>query len=214
MRNLFGIAIVLFGLGLLAQSLNLPNASRLLDLWWPSIIIVCGLLMWNANRRAWFGSFVIVLIGVAILLERFEVLQTSAWNIIWPTIIIVIGARMLLGRNGPIDVKTEQTTDANVTVMFSGADKTVGGRVSQANVSAWFGGAKLDLRKADIVDGAVITVNAAFAGVDIFVPSDVNVSSKIVPIFGGVDDKSDHSKSRITVTLEGSALFGGVGIKN
>lgn len=214
MRNIIGIVIILLGLGFLAQELDLPNANRFLDLWWPSIIIAIGLLMWNGNRRMWFGPFVVVLVGAVMLLDRFDVLTTSAWNLFWPIVIIVVGARLVMGRPGAPSVKTEQSTDANISVMFSGADKKVGGRVSSADVSAWFGGAKLDLRTADIADGAVITVNAAFAGVDILVPSGVNVRSSVTPIFGGVEDKSDHANARVTLRIEGTAMFAGIGIKN
>jgi hypothetical protein len=44
MRNLFGLVIVLFGLGFLLEQTNVSWAHNLMAAWWPLVIIAVGLL--------------------------------------------------------------------------------------------------------------------------------------------------------------------------
>jgi len=83
---------------------------------------------------------------------------------------------------------------------------------------AMFGGVELDLRAATIVqDEVVIDASALFGGVDLQVPENWNVSVEGHGIFGGYEDKTSHSVpegARPRVVITGSAVFGGVTVKN
>jgi len=83
---------------------------------------------------------------------------------------------------------------------------------------AMFGGVELDLRSATIVqDEVVIDASALFGGVDIQVPENWNVSVEGHGIFGGYEDKTAHAmpeNARPRVVIAGSAVFGGVVVKN
>ena len=62
----------------------------------------------------------------------------------------------------------------------------------------------------------VIKAFAAFGGIDIVVPEDVQVKIKSGFIFGGVSDerKSDASKGKYTIYLDAAGGFGGVTIND
>ncbi len=83
---------------------------------------------------------------------------------------------------------------------------------------AMFGGVELDLRSATIVqDEVVIDASALFGGVDLQVPENWNVSVEGHGIFGGYEDKTVHAmpeSARPRVVITGSAVFGGVVVKN
>jgi predicted membrane protein len=83
---------------------------------------------------------------------------------------------------------------------------------------AIFGGVELDLRSAIITqDEVVIDATALFGGVDIQVPENWNVAVEGHGIFGGYDDKTLHAMpedARPRVVITGSAVFGGVVVKN
>jgi predicted membrane protein len=83
---------------------------------------------------------------------------------------------------------------------------------------AMFGGVELDLRSATIVqDEVVIDASALFGGVDLQVPENWNVSVEGHGIFGGYEDKTMHAmpeSARPRVVITGSAVFGGVVVKN
>lgn len=214
MRTIIGFIIVLLGIGFLLQQLNVPWAETIIDAWWPFVIIAVGLTVWNGNRRQWFGPLVIVLVGVVIALDQTNVFSQSAWNYFWPMIIILVGGRLLLNRQGPPAMKAE-TGSADAQVFFSGVDRVVSGPFERGQVTAWFGGVKLDLRQAQFASDSTLNVSAGFGGVEILLPRSVRVVSKVTPVMGGMEDKSQpESGATHTLTIVGTAFFGGVGVKN
>ena len=58
------------------------------------------------------------------------------------------------------------------------------------NLVAIMGGCEIDLRNAAIDGEAVIDVFAMWGGIELRVPADWTVSSQIVPLMGGVEDKT------------------------
>ena len=108
----------------------------------------------------------------------------------------------------------------NEFAMFSGVERKVttddfrGGQIS-----ATFGGVEIDLRKAAMRgDSAGVEVNATFGGVEFKVPPNWIVIAQVVAVFGGVENKSVQPPADAPgvkrLYLKGSAVFGGVTIKN
>lgn len=60
-----------------------------------------------------------------------------------------------------------------------------------------------------------INATAIFAGIDIFVPSNVRIKINNVPIFGGVDNKvaDTTDPNAPTIYLNSTCMFGGIDIK-
>ncbi len=81
-------------------------------------------------------------------------------------------------------------------------------------INAVFGSVVLDLREAIIVEDVVINASAIFAGADIYVPSNVNVKTSSIPIFGGVSNKAGGGMiAGPTLYINATCMFGGVDIK-
>jgi hypothetical protein len=85
-----------------------------------------------------------------------------------------------------------------------------------ADLLAIMGGCQLDLRQAAINGEAVIEVFVMWGGIEIRVPEDWTVSSRIVPLMGGVEDKTRPPQGATAhrLILRGFAIMGGVEIKN
>jgi len=213
MRKFIGFVIILIGAGFLLQQAGVGWADELLAAWWPFVIIGVGLMSWASNRRMWFGPLLITLVGLVLLFDQLNLMDESAWNYFWPVIIILVGARFLMGRRWE---KTGfEKGDANAHVMFSGIDRKVSGPFTVGDASAWFGGVKLDMREAQFADQAELSVFAAFGGIDLWVPKHVRVNTKVLPLFGGSDDKTTpNADAKAILTVRGTAMFGGVSIKN
>jgi hypothetical protein len=83
-------------------------------------------------------------------------------------------------------------------------------------VDAWYGGGLIDLREATLDPaGATLQVRTIFGGAQLAVPDSWVVSNHAVSIFGGVGDSRpaiDRPADAPHLTLEGLALFGGLGI--
>ncbi len=90
---------------------------------------------------------------------------------------------------------------------------------------AWFGGGTLDLRGATLAPtGARLTVHALFGGAQLVVPDDWDVECRLVGVAGGLgDDRARHRPMQEghdsggadhgpTLTIDGWAAFGGVGV--
>jgi predicted membrane protein len=86
-----------------------------------------------------------------------------------------------------------------------------------ADLSAVLGGVKLDLTSARMEgDSARIDVLAFCGGIEIYVPPDWTVTSKIGTLLGGFSDKRRPTTTLPTKTLilDGFAVMGGIEVKN
>lgn len=87
-----------------------------------------------------------------------------------------------------------------------------------AEMTAFMGGCELDLREALMGAGelAVIDVFVIMGGVNIFVPPHWTVSQEIVPLMGGVHDKTRSVPSNPAqhLLIRGTVVMGGVEISN
>jgi predicted membrane protein len=84
-------------------------------------------------------------------------------------------------------------------------------------ISAFMGGAKIDLREADTTeDPMVLDVFTIMGGIEIVVPRNWEITFKGNPILGGMENKTTFEESGPTrkLVVKGSAIMGGVEVKN
>jgi LiaF transmembrane domain len=86
----------------------------------------------------------------------------------------------------------------------------------RADLLAIMGGCEIDLRQAAINGEAVIDVFAMWGGIEIRVPENWTVVSRVVPLMGGIVDKTrpPQGASAHRLVLRGCAFMGGIEIKN
>ena len=108
----------------------------------------------------------------------------------------------------------EKNSDDNYFAAFSGQDVNLSNKkFNGSDVTACFGGIKLDLREAIIEKDIVINASSIFGGINILVPEDVNVIVKSTSIFGGVTNKKENTNSKKNIYINAMCMFGGVDIK-
>ncbi|MBI3745160.1 MAG: hypothetical protein HY264_01275 [Chloroflexi bacterium] len=118
----------------------------------------------------------------------------------------------MVSKGEPID------DEIDLVAIFRGLDfRSRAMALRRARVTSWYGGATLDLREATIhPEGASIELRAAFGGLRLVVPDAWRVEQHLTAIFGGVGDTRDVGDTGLPggplLTIEGFALFGGVGI--
>jgi predicted membrane protein len=87
-----------------------------------------------------------------------------------------------------------------------------------AEATAFMGGCELDLRDALLAGDApaVIDVFALMGGINIYVPVNWTVSQDVVPLLGGVQDKTRSIPSNPAqhLVVRGTVMMGGVEISN
>jgi len=231
-RLIVGVAIALFGVVLVLDRLNLVVADQVLQ-WWPAVIVALGAVIFAQSRRVGGGinGIIVMLIGGWLLLNSLEIMRVRFWEMFWPLVLIAIGsvlvAQAMNRRTREISGAGADSTLAVFAVLsgvkrISSSDRFRGGEVT-----AFMGGAHLDLRQATIPPGeeAVLDVFAVMGGCEIIVPASWTVLTPIVPVMGGVDDKrlmplpgsgveSVGARPAPRLVLRGLLLMGGIEIKS
>ena len=217
--------IVLIGIGLIigGNALGITNINIFFDGWWTLFIIIpCFIGLFKEREKT--GSIIGLLIGVALLLGCQDVLSFDIiWKLAVPVILIVIGLSLIFKDtfNSKINKEIKKlnknmTKDNEYCATFSGQDVNFDNQEFKgADLTAVFGGVKCDLRNAIIESDVVINANATFGGIEIYVPSNVKIKIKSIPIFGGVDNKASTKtdENSHTIYINSTAIFGGVEIK-
>jgi len=215
-----GLIVIAVGVLMTLDNLQVVDAAAYLR-FWPAALILLGLVkIWHSREGMGgsFGGFLFVVIGAWLLLEQTALVHISFWDM-WPALLVAFG--IFLVWQGVASPKRRSPGASNDTI----SAMAVLGGVSRGNNSAAFrggeltavmGGCELDLRHAAIEGEALVDVFALWGGIEIRVPEDWTVESRITPILGGVDDQTrpPRAASRHRLVLRGFVVMAGVEIKN
>ncbi len=220
---LWGVALILIGVIIGLNAVGITKINIFFQGWWTLFIIIPSFIeLFRSSEKMW--NFIWLVIGVALLLCAQNILSFGLIvKLIFPFILIMIGISILLK-----DVFHQKITDKiknlnNNKEGFESYCATFGEQKADlsgqefkgANLDAIFGSVTLDLSKAILKQDQVINANAVFGGVEIRVPSGVNIKVKSTPVFGGVQNKTriEYNENLPTIYINGTAMFGGVEIK-
>ena len=218
---LWGIVLIAAGVILALNVFDITNINIFFDGWWTLFIIVpCTIGLFTEREKT--GNIIGILLGVFLLLCCQDVLSFSMlWKLMIPAVIVIIGLKMVLtglfGNKANAIIKQmrlEGKEPRSGCATFSGCHMNYDGEVFEgAELTAIFGGVKCDLRNAVIEKDCAIAVSAIFGGIDILVPSNINVKVSSNSIFGGVSNKTSVYPNAPTIYISGTCMFGGVDIK-
>ena len=221
-----GVILVSIGALFLLNNLQIFDFH---DIWryWPAILIAVGMLKLvdsNYSSGRAFGAILVAAGGILLA-------QTMGFILIrkedlWPLILIAGGLWLLFqrtmnwssvwsDRGRPVTAGT-----LHGIALFSGGKRRIADPdFKGGEVSAVFGGYEIDLRKASIQgDSAVLELNVIFGGVEIRIPETWSAVVEAAGVFGGISDQTVHpdesAPSVKRLVIRGSAIFGGVEIKN
>ena len=202
---------------------GITNINIFFDGWWTLFIIIpCFIGLFKENEKT--GNFIGLLIGVALLLACQNIIDFHLiWKLAFPTILVIIGVSLIFkdtigGKvNSEIRKLNEKRNGENgYCATFAGQNVNFDGQnFTGADLTAVFGGLKCDLRNAIIDSDVVINASSTFGGIEIYVPSNVKIKIKSIPIFGGVENKANTKadENSHTIYINSTAVFGGVEIK-
>lgn len=220
-----GIALLAFGIVWALELMNVIHIS--LEGWWALFIIVpCFVNIFNDKHKT--GAIIGFGIGILLLLAaRDVILWCDIWKYMICLVAVVWGISLLFfskncggchchseSKSEPIIMDGSKMHKIDVT--FSKQDYIYSGqRFEGAEVHTSFGYTCLDLRNADIMDGAVITLDCNFGGIEIRVDKDICIKNDIDTAFAGVDCNCNTQQVGDVKTLyiKGKCSFGGIEIK-
>ena len=213
-RAYLGLAAVAIGSLLLLRNLHVISFDywgELLGGFLSFLLILVGCII-LVKRSRWIWGLLFLSAGATIGLRALHIVDVNFWQIVWPILFIAVGSAVLFSLVK--DGKISKTKAKHMAAAWSGQSEKVEGKYTGGTVSSVFGGVDLDLRQADIKDGAVIEVFVLFGGVDIIAPNDVVVKNEATAIFGGIDDKTNPgAKAKKTLYIRGECFLGGIELK-
>ncbi len=221
----FWLALILIAVGTLFLLDNL-NVFDIGDFWefWPVILIAVGLSkLTGSNFQDKSSASVLIGIGVLFLLLNLDILYWDEIWQFWPLILILIGVSIIFKHKtqSESDGSKHSENRVDVVAIFGGNSKRItSDHFEGGNITALFGGAKLDFGGAKLAEGEnVLDVFSMFGGTEIRIPEDWNVQIKGVPIFGGFEDgrrnipAEKKTKDRVLI-IKGFVVFGGLELQD
>ena len=224
-----GVFITLMGVLLTLDRLGIMDVGRTLRLW-PAALIALGVAMWTRRRdatsRFWGGAW--MLIGAWLLLNTRGLVRVGFWELFWPVVLLLVGLRITM-HSLNMRQRPAEPDAADRTSLFAilGESKRSSNEkpFRGGQMTAVLGGCQLDLRDAVIPPGeqATIDVFTLMGGLEVWVPRGWLVTSDVVLVLGGVDDKrlpaasdvaGDLQLARPRLVLRGQVILGGLTIKN
>jgi cell wall-active antibiotic response 4TMS protein YvqF len=213
--------LVLAGLGILftLDNLHLVRAREVLR-YWPAILLFVGIsqVLQARSSAGMIGGAIWILIGGVLLGQRLNLISNMLR--FWPLVLVAIGAYVVWQSMNRRAVQPGDGSDrVSAVALLGGVDRRVTSSSFQgADLTAFMGGGKLDLREATIPPGAeaAVDVTAMMGGFEIRVPESWNVIVDIIPFMGGYEDKTRHptDPSAPRLRVRGFVMMGGVEIKN
>ena len=218
---LWGVAFIIAGLGFAGNAFGIRDFDIFFDGWWTLFIIIPAIISMVENGPN-TGNSIWLIVGGVLLLSAQDIIDGRiVGKLFFPVILVLIGFSIIFGNR--VRQSVPQSAFASVPVggvpgynaIFSGNDvRWPAEQFTGASLSAVFGGVTLDLRNAIITEDVVINSTCIFAGIDIYVPQNVQVKVAGVPVFGGVDNKAANAAPNApTVYVNSTCIFGGVDIK-
>jgi predicted membrane protein len=217
-KRIFGLLIILAGVLLLLDNLNIYPIKDLFDYLWPSALILIGVYSMIEQRRVNLFHLIITMIGLVFLAISFNLIEReSVVNLILPSIIILFGLTLVFGRR----VFAINISDKNdIVAVFGGAKhKSNNKQFEKYEVSAVFGSADVDLSDIELKgDKGVVSINAVFGGADVRLPRKYAV--KVIgggPVFGGFEDKTSNMDAKVAgkvIEVNYSVVFGAIEIRD
>ena len=210
-----GSIVLLLGVAALLGSLNLINFGELWSTWWPSLLIIGGVLLFIHNRKDYLWPLILVVVGVLWQSDMlFENIEVNIWQIFWPLVLIAIGWSILVNRTGS---RATTSNDESVSAILGGTEtKNTDKDYRGSRVTTIMGGSVIDLRHAHIKKEATIEIFALMGGIELRIPEGWTVKTSVLPVLGGVEDKSVRAlkDGAPVLNVVGNVILGGVEIKN
>ncbi len=220
---LWGLVFIAIGLIFGLNAMGVTNINIFFRGWWTLFIIVPSIIEFiKGEGRVW--SFIWLVVGIVLLLCAQGFLSFNLiGKLIFPFILVMIGISILFRDsihkkvNGKIkELNSNKDNLQEYCATFGSQNADFAGQdFNGANLDAVFGSVELRLEKANITKDAIINANAIFGGIEITVPTNVNIKVKSTPIFGGTSNKAknQYNESLPTIYINSNAIFGGVEIK-
>jgi len=166
------------------------------------------------------------------LLDNLHILSIDEVMKFWPVIPIALGLYLLvdrtvwhggIGRNASFEYASATTAEHRIreSAVFGGGKRRINSQnFTGGRMEAVFSGFEMDLREASMQgDSAVLHIDVVFGGTEVRIPETWSAVVQGTGVFGAFADHTRQPDLSRTpnpkrLIVKGSAVFGGVEVKN
>src|ERR1043165_2154766 len=181
-----GTLIALYGLGLLADNLGLGDIRYYMRHAWPAVLVIVGIAMLlrrdQGHRHFGFWGTVCIFGGLWAYASQRDWIHVNFWAVFGPTLLVLLGASFVYRAfYHPRGDTTNEAYIHSFAVMSGNELKPTSTPFQGADLGSVMGGVVLDLTGTQMEgDNAIVDVFTVMGGIEIFVPRDWNVPTKVV----------------------------------
>lgn len=215
----FGGFLIVIGVLFLLDTLGIADTHEVIARGWPLVLIAIGgsRLLNAETSQARVGAGIFLFLGFTFLLSTLGVFHFDVWSVIWPVLLIAFGVFMVIRSRFGWHRPVETASNVGSTAFMGGVDRRVNSKAFEGmDLTAVMGGCKYDLRESDITGSeASIKVFVVMGGIELTVPQNWKVVSKVIPVMGGFVDRTNPATSASKqLIIEGLLMMGGIEVKN
>jgi hypothetical protein len=214
-----GLLLAALGVLFTLDNLHILNVREVLR-YWPAILIAVGIsqLVQARSTGSMIGGSIWVVFGSILLGERLHLISSGLR--FWPLLLVAIGVWIVVRSvtAGGASTTADSAARFSALAVLGGVDRRVTSTAFLgADITAFMGGGKLDLREATVGGPeAVVDILAVMGGFEIRTPETWNVIVDVVPLMGGYEDKTRHpaDPSAPRLRVRGFVMMGGLEVRN
>lgn len=215
-----GVVVVLVGIVLLLRTTNVYDVGPLFS-YVPSLFVLIGLYaLVTSGFRNLVGPVLVIVVASAWQAVTLGVVEGATLVDFWPVLLILFGLSLALGRVRPRAAGTESDRLSGFA-LFGGLERrALSTRFREADLTALFGGATLDLRDVERAPGddpIRVSATALFGAVEVVAPREWNVRMDVLPILGAAEDsrmRAERTHDEVDLIVDGFVAFGGIEVKD
>lgn len=224
-----GLILIFLGLGFLMEKTINFDFNFYLRTYWPSILIIIGLVKLFDKRSSKIGNIILIIIGGLLQADYLDLIEFNIWTIFWPILLIISGLSILISikshyKDDDYNYKkkynslnlSDEDYIRETTILSGLSTRNQSKNFKGGNATAILGGIDLDLRGATIKEKeAYLELNVLMGGIDILVPTHWRVEMTGIPILGAWENESTFNDSPDAPVLKIRCFvaLGGIDVK-
>jgi hypothetical protein len=220
-----GLMVIAVGVIFTLDNLGIIYAEDYLRYWPTALVLIGAVKVWNARKdgHGWFSGLLFLGGGSYMLINQISYIRIDP-RVIFPMFLVFLGGYMVwrgvFAGSPRSNASDGMNRFSSLAVMGGAARRSNSQAFEGADLTAIMGGCDIDLRDASIAPNtdAIIDVFAFWGGIDLKVPEDWVVVNRVIPLMGGVDDKTRTpivpSAPQKRLIVRGIVIMGGIGIRN
>jgi len=213
-----GLAVVAVGVVFFLDNLGQIDAGEVLR-YWPVLLIAFGITrLVRATKTDLIMAAGFIAVGTWLLLYQLNLVSPDPWDYVVPLALIAAGVGLVYNAVRPRPEIHDATSTISIFAFLSGLERRSSSPdFRYADVTAFMGGCTLDLRHCKIASGAAeVRVLAMWGGVEIRVPPDWVVDTRLIPLLGGFEDATEQKPADDAprLVIRGTVVMAGAEVKN